>query len=245
MRYPRFFIDNAEDFSQISGDEFNHLKNVLRLKAGDIIEVCGGSGLVRQCVITSIGKNCAEFSVQSEYISSAEEDYSVTLYQALPKSDKLELIAKMFTELGGAAVVPFVSKFSQVRKESVRVDRLYKISCEAAKQCGRAVPLDISAPVEFNAMLELLCGNDINIFAYERAGKDTLKSVLSASLNGEKLGGKDVRIGIIIGCEGGFDEAEAQAIQRAGAHTITLGRRILRLETASVNLMSKINSFFE
>jgi len=229
----KFFIDNnfENNLIEISGDEFNHIVNVSRKIVGDEIIVINGKGLDYNCKIVEINKKCLKLKVLSSIICDAETKSDVTVYQALVKSDKLELITQKLTELGIKRFVPFVSSFCQVKANSTRVDRLDKISIEALKQCGRSKSVIIDKVKSFNEVIDELNQYDLVIFAYEKS-KNSLKDV--NFINSKK-------VAIIIGSEGGFSEEENKIIiSLKNVKSVSLGKRILRAETASISLTSVV-----
>lgn len=244
----RFFVDknnikiNGENIS-VFGPEVHHI-NVLRHKIGDSIKV--NEYLIQIYNINNtevIGK-----ILDIEDINN-ESNVAIILYQSYIKSDKMEYVVQKSVELGVNKIVPFISKNSVVKLDSKdrtkKVDRLNKISIEASKQCNRhdIVPIyDILDIKDKELFISNLNQNDINILAYEKSD-NSLKEVLD--IIKEKSSNK-LSVGIVIGPEGGFDESDIQVLKQVNnMYEVTLGTRILRAETASLNLLSILNYVLE
>ena len=229
----RFFISENRitgDSCVIDGEEFNHIVNVLRLKAGDGIILCTGNGGDRKAEIIEIQKRQLLCKIHETIKNPNEAGVEITLFMALVKGEKMELIAQKITELGAAELTPVHTRFTCVKPETARLNRLEKISAEAAKQCGRARILKIN-PVKSlaaDAALPFQKGEfDFILFPYENEKEVGLKAAL-------KKIGKAKRIAVIIGSEGGFSEDEAYMLKNAGATACSMGKRILRAETAAI-----------
>ena len=215
----RFFVDAAAP-DVITGEEFTHLSRVLRLKPGDAIEVLDGNAryLAR---IDSIDKQKACLTL-GETLPKNEPQAQVTLYQALVRTAKMEIIVQKATELGAARIVPLQMRYCNAKLEGGNaLSRLERIAREAVKQCGRSVVPKVEAPIGFEECVKLFAGHEALLMPYEKGGSSF--STLAA---------RD--IGIIIGPEGGFAPEEVQLAQEAGAMPLTLGSRILRAETAAI-----------
>ena len=166
-----------------------------------------------------------------EALPDNEAPARVTVYEGLPKSDKLDLIAQKLTELGAAALSPVRMERCVVRLDAKdganRRERLEKIAREAAKQCGRGVPLSVSAPLDWRDALERMRRHDLLVIPWEEASGVRLKDVFREA--------PDARdIGIVVGPEGGITAAEIDEMRSVGGRCVTLGPRILRTETAAV-----------
>lgn len=210
----------------IDGDEFLHAIKVLRNGVGDKISLIDGFGYEYESVIESVDKKSFTLKVLDKQLSKNETKSNVTVFQALVKGDKFELITQKLTELGISEIVPFESEFCQVKKHTTRLDRLEKISIEALKQCGRAKKVEIKPILTFDQMLESLKKYDVVVFAYEKA----TENICSSMFNGSK-------IAIIVGSEGGFSEKEVEKLSNLeNIKIVSLGNRILRAETASIVL---------
>jgi 16S rRNA (uracil1498-N3)-methyltransferase len=235
---PRFFVkpeDIGVDSIKISGDEYNHIKNVLRLKASDIITVSDGMGTDYTARIGGFESNCVMADIISSNTNFTEPPIEVTLFQGIPKSDKMDLIIQKSIELGVKRIVPVkmertVVKFGSEKDVDSKVTRWQRIALEASKQCNRGRLAKVERPVAFDAALELSGNSHIRILPYENEKANTLKTAL------ENNGVKD--ISVFIGPEGGFTEEEVRSAELANVIPVTLGPRILRTETAGIVVLS-------
>lgn len=226
MEIRRFFIDNSkayDNYITIDGEEFNHMVKVLRYKVGYELIVCLNDGLDYRCTICSMDKKSAKARIDYVEKNEAVPNVDIRLYQAIPKGDKLDFITQKCVELGVSSINPFTSQFTNETK--FKQDRLEKIALEACKQCGRAKLPTISNLMSFDQMLETL-DSDIIIMPYEHAQVGKISRI---------KGLKQAKsISIIIGSEGGFSEEEVQKAKKKGAKIVSLGKRILRCETAAI-----------
>ena len=229
----RFYLEKELAVNEqliLEDDLYNQIINVLRMNKGDKLILFNGSELDYVCEIFEILKKKVVINVLSAEKNKANPIKNITLFQALVKGEKLELITQKITEIGVSKLVPFVSTFCDVKENTAKINRLPKITIEACKQCGRSIPVEICEPIKFNKVLELLQGFDMVVFAYEKADKP---------LNIEAINAQN--IAIVVGSEGGFSENEAQSIAGLkNALTISLGNTILRAETAAITLSSTI-----
>ena len=230
----RFYTENVcpnENKAVISGDDVKHMRKVLRLKEGDEVTVCDFNCTDYLCKIASIGENEAVLEILSSHKNTFEPPVNVTIYQGLPKSDKLEYIIQKCIELGAAKIVPTVTKRTVVKisdGEKKRT-RWQKIADEAAKQCGRGVRVEVAPHISFEKAV-LSAENMLKIMPYENEQKNTLKDVLEKS--------DEKNIAIFIGPEGGFDDCEVEFAKENGVSAVTLGPRILRTETAPIAVLA-------
>ena len=229
-----FFADeNARqgEYYYISGSDFNHIKNVLRMKNGDSILV-SDKGESHLCEIISFEEETAVARIIEENYQSTELPVKIYLFQGLPKSDKMELIIQKCVELGVFAVIPTemsrcVVKLEEKKKKS-KVDRWQAISESAAKQSKRNIIPEIMNVMSYKEALTFAEGLDMIIVPYEsEKGMKGTAETLSRIRNG-------MSIGIFIGSEGGFDDKEITLAKEKGAEIISLGKRILRTETAAM-----------
>src|SRR5690606_35771629 len=137
----------------LQGQEHHHLVNVTRAQIGEQVIVCFNDGYDNICEIIEIKKNQAILKRLSRQKNNNETDIDVTLFQAAPKGDKIELITQKCVELGIKSIVPFLSQFTQTKESSVKTERLRKIAQEAAKQCGRAIVPEIENTSKFSDIL--------------------------------------------------------------------------------------------
>jgi len=234
----RFVTDDCkinDNIIEIYGEEAKHIE-VLRHKSNDIIEVNN-----RNCKIINIEKNKVVCEMFGEEIRRGIPKVDITLYQALLKSDKMEYVIQKSVELGISKIVPFESKNIVVKlkdnEKNKKIDRYNKISKEATKQCGRTDEVEVTNVMCFKEMLNSLDEYTSIILAYENE-EQPLKEMLK-KINHEK-------IAIIIGAEGGFDKEEVEKIlENKKAVSVSLGDRILRAETASLNLISILGYEFD
>ena len=221
----------------LSGEENNHFSKVLRGKVGDSAEFFyDGSDLYIATAI-EVGKNTSVFEIVSISPCQSNPNISVTLFQGLPKLDKLELITQKLCEIGVIKIIPFTSKFTIAKENGGKIDRLNKISISACKQCGRTKLLKVESPIKFDKMLENLSHFDMVIFANEKEKERTLSNLILSSKSAKN-------IAIIVGSEGGFSDDEIERLSTISS-SITLGKRILRTETAPIFISSVVFFMFE
>lgn len=241
---PRFFvpresifIKNEEKYIEIFGDDAHHISHALRMTVGEKIEVCDFSSVVYTCELTEFNAQSVLAKVTDEKLSSSEPKNKITLYQALPKGDKMETIIQKTTECGVYKIVPFRSEFCVVKLDSKdgkkKQQRWQKIAEAGAKQSGRGIIPEVTEPLDFKLAIEDAKKSSLVIFCNERETEKTLKEVLRD--------GGFTDIAVIIGAEGGFSQREADFITESGASSITLGKRILRCETAPIFVLSSIS----
>ncbi len=234
----RFFIEKEllENDQLILEDElYNQIVNVLRKSKGDKIILFNGSECDFVCEIVEILKKKAVISVLKKQKNLANPQINITLFQALVKGEKFELITQKITEIGASALVPFTSTFCDVKESTTKINRLPKITQEACKQCGRSIPVKINNIVKFDEMLKMLYSFDKVIFAYEKANLPLKIEPINVQ-----------KIAIIVGSEGGFSEEETGKINALkNVQTISLGKTILRAETAAITLCSTIKFLTE
>ena len=232
----RFFADRCiDDRAYITDtDEIKHITKVMRLRAGERVEIIAGPDKEYLAEIKEISKAEIELAIIEEIKKKRELDCRITIYQGIPKGQKMELIIQKATELGVYRIVPCdlkrcVSSISE--KEDKKIARWQKIAHEASKQAKRLSVPAIENTMEIDEIIEDMKSNQINILFYESEGnlmlKDCLRRITSS-------GQKTVSAGIIIGPEGGLEECERAALCEAGAESVSLGDRILRTETAAI-----------
>ncbi len=237
----RFFVEKnriQENLIEICGADVNHIKNVLRMRVGEPLLVSDGEDREYLCRICEIGKEHVMAQIEDVNGPCRELPVKVTLFQALPKGDKMETIIQKMVELGVCQIVPVRTKRCVVKldekKAENKVKRWNTISLSAAKQSKRGIVPEVFHPVTFQQALEQAKQMDLVLIPYENAeGIAYTRSVL------EKINPK-MQVGIFIGPEGGFTLEEVTKAKEAGALEITLGKRILRTETAGMALMSAI-----
>ena len=225
-----FYIEPpADGLAALPKDEAKHAARVLRLRPGDGVCAMDGAGHRWSAIIEDMDDGVTLRLL--EELPSNEAPVRVTVYQGIPKSDKLDLLAQKLTELGVAALTPVrmarcVAKLDD-RDGAKRAERLQRISDEAAKQCRRGVPMKIEAPVDWRGAMARMKAHDQVLVLWEDARGRRVKDVYF-----NHSGAGD--IGIIIGPEGGMSAEEVDALRDLDALTVTLGPRILRTETAAI-----------
>ncbi len=223
---PRFFIDPpTDDYAIIEGADARHITKVLRMQIGEALTLCDCAGMDYRGEIASVGETVS-VRILSTHRSEAEPSVALHLYQALPKGEKMELIIQKAVELGVTDITPVLSArcISRPDPQSMqkKLVRYQKIAAEAAKQCGRGILPTVRPLLTFEQALSEASGFDLSIFFYE-CGGENLQKIISSDQR---------EIALFVGSEGGFSEAEADLAAGAGAVAATLGKRILRCETA-------------
>jgi 16S rRNA (uracil1498-N3)-methyltransferase len=242
---PKFFVKNSQikdNNITIVGEDVNHIKNVLRLKLDDDIQVCDiDTSINYTCGISKIDNDKIECTIFNNIDSGAESNININIFQGIPKSDKMELIIQKCVELGVNEITPVEMKRCVVKIEEKaklkKIERWQKISEVAAKQCGRDRVPKINNIINIKNICNLTSEYDIVLLAYENEEENTLKKEL---LNLKNRTNENIKIGIIIGPEGGLDKEEVEFLKVNGAKSVTLGKRILRTETVAFVLASII-----
>ena len=233
---PRFFVSNAQINAgtvTITGEDAHHISRALRMAAGEHITVADSTATVYDCVLTEFLPDAVLAEVVSATPAATEPPCHITLYQALPKGDKLDTVIQKAVECGVSHIVPFESERCVARvkaeAEDKKLIRRNRIATEAAKQCGRGALPQVYASVDFRAMLDMAATADLVLFCFE--GEDTrpISRVLA-----EKAPRAGARIALVIGSEGGFSATEAELARARGFFMVGLGPRILRTETAPI-----------
>lgn len=237
---PKFFVQPdqiCEGRIRIIGEDAKHIATVLRMKSDDKIIVCDGQSVDYECIIRVVNPEGIETQILQTYHSEAESNVKVTLFQALPKLDKMDLIIQKCVELGIDEIVPMttertVVKIGEEKKSQKKLERWNKVAESAAKQCGRGKIPQVSDIVTFKQATEQSKTLNLRMVAYEKEQNTNLRSILS-QFDG-------LSAGIFIGPEGGFSEKEIDYACQVGIKPITLGKRILRTETAGFLALSII-----
>ncbi len=230
----RFFCDNiTAATATITGDDAHHISRVLRMKAGDALSLCDGAGNEYDALIASVSPEAVSCTVSNPHASEAESPIQVTLFQCLPKTGKMEMIVQKCTELGVFSVVPVQSARCVVvpgKDYDKKRERYNRVALEAAKQSRRAMiprvlPLTELKKIDVQAF-------DLFLVAYEDENTVSLKQALRAT--------SPQTIALLIGPEGGLEEGEIRQIVQAGAKSVSLGKRILRTETAGMAMLAQV-----
>lgn len=221
----------------IKGEDVNHIKNVLRMNTGEQISISSGQDNKEyRCEITEYDTNAVLTKIMWMEETGMELSSKIYLFQGLPKNDKMELIIQKAVELGVYEIIPVATRRAVVKldakKEEAKRKRWNSISTSAAKQSKRTVVPEVTRVMGFKEAVSYAGKLDIKLIPYELAsGMEQTKEVINKIQKGQS-------IGIFIGPEGGFDESEVEAAKEAGAMPITLGKRILRTETAGMTVLS-------
>jgi 16S rRNA (uracil1498-N3)-methyltransferase len=233
----RFYVPTPQiekGMLRVEGNEVKHIRRVLRLKAGDEIIVFDSLGKEYEGTIIEETTSSVVIKIQNIFLSERDSPLDVTLAQSLLKGEKMDYLIQKATELGVREIIPFFSSRSVPLLEKSgglkRHHRWGRIAIEASKQCGRGVVPKIEPLQDYSEMLQIASPGSLRLILWEGEG-DPLKEVLERSK--EKTG-----IFFIIGPEGGFSQEEVEEAKMAGFIPVTLGRRILRAETASLCLLS-------
>lgn len=225
-----------EEYVTIRGNDVNHIKNVLRMKNGEELLVSNGLDRDYYCQIESLNDEEIKARILQEDFAGTELPAELYLFQGLPKADKMELIIQKAVELGVKEIIPVATKRCVVKldekKEASKLKRWQAISESAAKQSRRMIIPEIAPVMTFKEAINRAKTFDMGIIPYENfKDMDGTRNILSDV-------GKDMKIGIFIGPEGGFEESEIQYAMDNGVKPISLGKRILRTETAGLAILS-------
>lgn len=241
---PKFFIKKENILNgraYVTDGDAAHIAKVLRLTEGCALTLCDGEGTDYSAVITHIEKNEVRLDITDSRPCLAEPALSVTLFQGLPKQGKMDFIIEKCTELGISRIVPVaafrcVASVRDEKAEEKKLARWRRIAAESVKQCGRGVIPEVTGVMTLENAVSLAKTLDFSIAAYENERDLPLKSALSA-VRGKT---EPKTAGIFIGPEGGFESKEAETFRAAGIPAVTLGRRILRTETAGCAVLTAI-----
>lgn len=236
----RFYISPEQVAGKeirITGSDVNHIKNVLRLEPGDWIVACDGSGVDYVSRIDALQSNEILLTVEKIQDTGTELPVQITLFQGMPKKDKLELIIQKAVELGVYEIVPVLTKrcvvkLTEEKKIKKRMERWQTIAEAAAKQCDRGIIPEVHTPVSMAEAFDMARSLEYNMIPYE------LQEGIGESRQVVEEACRCSSIGIFIGPEGGLEPDEVEQAMAIGAKPITLGKRILRTETAGMALLS-------
>ena len=235
----QFFVEDAQigkEFITITGSDVNHIKNVLRMKPGEKIRVSNQQGKDYYCKILELGDDFVQADILDSEAAGTELGAKIFLFQALPKGDRMETVIQKAVELGVYEIIPVATKRAIVKldakKEKSKLARWQAISEAAAKQSKRAVIPQVHSVMSFAQALAWADTLDVRLIPYEMA-EDMAKT---RSLIEEIRPGQS--IGIFIGPEGGFAPEEIEQAMAHATQPITLGKRILRTETAGMTVLS-------
>ena len=247
---PKFFVKQnqiKEDKIIIEGQDVKHIQKVLRAKTGQELEICNSdTGENFLCNINKFNENHILCDIKQKIEEETESNIKVTIFQGLPKADKIEYIIQKAVELGTYDITPVEMKRCVVKLDEKdkkkKIDRWQKISEVASKQSGRNIIPKINNVINIKELCENIKNYDIVLVAYENEKNNTLKQQLQKFKENikSKLNKNEVKIGIVIGPEGGLELQDVEFLEKSGANIITLGNRILRTETVALNILSII-----
>lgn len=236
----RFYITEeqmVENGIAITGGDVNHIRNVLRLKEGDWVVACDGAGKDYVSRIAVLGKERVLLQIEKVQESGTELPAKITLFQGIPKKERMEFIIQKTVELGVWEIVPVmmkrcVVKFSDEKKLEKKQERWQAIAEAAAKQCDRGIIPVVHQPVTLEQAFGMAKHLAYNMIPYElQDGMDLSREIVSHACGQES-------VGIFIGPEGGLEPAEVEQAVARGIEPISLGKRILRTETAGMALLA-------
>lgn len=221
----------------ILGSDVNHIKNVLRMKQGEELIVCDGAGMEYICEIEAFLDGEIVLAILEQKNSSTELPVRLKLYQGLPKKDKMELIIQKAVELGAVEIIPVMTKrcivkLEDEKKEAKKIERWQAIAESAGKQSGRGIIPKVSRVMSYKEALQTASKEGMAMIPYENAnGMSSLKEAVKKAVN-EQV------VSVFIGPEGGFEETEVELAKQYGVIPVSLGKRILRTETAGFTTLS-------
>lgn len=246
---PKYFIKNEQieqNRINIVGQDVNHVKNVLRMKIGDKLELCNCDTQENfNCEIINIEKDNIQCEILERLQQDVESNVEVTIFQGLPKADKMEYIIQKSVELGVFDITPVEMKRCVVKlndkDKAKKIERWQKISEGAAKQSGRNIIPKINEIVNIKKICSQIMNYDLVLIAYENEKENMLKKELKEiAKKAENNKKQKIKIGVVVGPEGGLEEQDVQELKQNGAKIITLGKRILRTETVALNILSVV-----
>ncbi|MBQ3022720.1 MAG: 16S rRNA (uracil(1498)-N(3))-methyltransferase [Clostridia bacterium] len=231
-----FYIEKSDitkNIATITGEEAQHISRVLRMKKGDNVTLCDGEGMFYEATLTDFSDKSVTAEITSSRRAETEPEVKLTIFQGVPKNPKLETIVQKLTEIGAVKIVPVdTSRAVAKLDKAAKVDRLRKIAREAAKQSKRGIVPEVCDCVSFKNAVKMAREAELSIIAYEEEVETSLKSALS--------GKTPKSVSVMIGPEGGFEKEEVAFARENGLVSVTLGKRILRTETAPLAVSAAI-----
>ncbi len=231
---PRFFVDGLAETVVITGEDARHISKSLRMAAGEALTLCDGRGCEAQGVIASLSPDAVSVRLGEAAVCAAEPETKVSLYLALSKGDKMELVVQKAVELGAAEIVLFLSSrcISRPKGDDAvkKTLRLQKIANEAAKQCGRGILPPVRGIIAFSQALGETQQFDRRLILYEGVCEPLR----------QQLPKRGASVALFIGSEGGFSPEEIAQSQNSGVCAASLGKRILRCETAPIAALAAV-----
>ena len=242
----QFFVEDAQisnGIVTIENEDVKHIKNVLRLECGEKVRISSNSGENYFGEIDTLADRMVLVRILEEHAANTELPNKIYLFQGLPKSDKLEFIIQKAVELGACEIIPVAMKNCVVKldekKASAKQTRWQEIAKSAAKQSKRSIIPTVRKPLSYREALEAAAALDVRLVPYENErGMAATKEAVEAVRPGQS-------IGIFIGPEGGFAEDEIALAKERGMQLVSLGRRILRTETAGLAMLSILMYYIE
>lgn len=237
----RFFVEpsqvSEDGYITITGTDVRHMKDVLRMVKGDTFIVCDSTGTEYSCALKEFAEGTAVGEILSSKAGDTEPRVPCVLLQGVPKGDKMELIIQKNIELGVNKIIPVmmersVVRFNNEKDKDKKTERWNRIAAEASKQCGRLSVPEVEKPVTLKEAVGMVSDAELKMVPYENEQDLRLKALLR--------GQTPASIAFIIGPEGGFAESEIDFLKECGFTSISLGKRILRTETAGFAVMSAI-----
>ncbi|ANE47298.1 16S rRNA methyltransferase [Paenibacillus swuensis] len=240
----RYFL-KKEQFThnntvRITGDDAHHLVKVMRARAGDKVICSDGESREALVELQEIETGQVTASIIEELAMDAEPEVKVWVAQSLPKGDKMEIVIQKCTEIGAHRFIPFESERTVVqydaKKEAKRLERWNKIAKEAAEQAHRNRVPEVEPMRSWKSLLQLSADFDLTMICYEKEQGLQFRALLQQAVQQDQM----KKVLLLIGPEGGFTENEVEQAEAAGARAISLGRRILRTETAAMTALTCI-----
>jgi 16S rRNA (uracil1498-N3)-methyltransferase len=254
----RFFLDRILPREQLSveltGADAHHLRDVLRARTGENVVVCDAVGTEHRCEVARLDAASVTLSIIERFAGEMEPPYEAVLLQGLVKGDRMDTLIQKSVELGVARIVPFAAGRSVVRLEREdgvrKSERWSRIAEEAAKQCGRSRIPRVDSPVSFAEALSIAQNSDLSFLPWENERDRSLRTwrleertdrILRETYSSRRI----PTIAFFIGPEGGFEAEEIRKAHAAGITTLSLGRRILRAETAGPAVLAQLSLLLE
>ena len=229
----------------LSGEKARYLISVLRCSAGDELQVFDGEGSLYKSKITGIENKKVIIDLLEQISLNAESPLNLTLVQGILKGEKMDMVVQKATELGVKEIIPAITERSQIR-HTRKVDRWRKIAEEASKQSGRTIIPVVHEPIEFNLLFAVNDSRPLNGFIFWEEGGLSLKEAIKQSAvsiqhsENSQLSTLNSQLFVLVGPEGGFSKEEVNLAVSKGLITVSLGKRILRAETAAISAVALI-----
>ena len=246
---PRFFVEGAGSGGEITvtGQDAAHICRSLRMRPGEKLTVCGGAGVDYDCTIVSADPSAVLLRIDGSSETLSEPSVRVTLYQGFPKGDKLDTVIEKAVELGVYEVAPVLTERSVARPDGKaaahRLERWQRHAAEAAKQCGRGIIPTVRGLAAFDAIEQSVRAHGRMLYFYELGGMPLEQALFfpeGPACGRRPAPDKITDIGIFVGPEGGISAGEAEKLESWGAVPVTLGKRIMRTETAPIAALACI-----